>query len=83
MIRFLPGKTYEMSFDYHVDCREVYRVTGRSQASGVPVFSCDLNRPGKCRVTFTVPACTDFYISVVKQGSGRLVIDNFGIKEKS
>ncbi len=81
MLCFVPGKTYEMSFDYRVDCRDVYRVVGRSKTSGVPVFSYDLNRSGKCCVAFTVPACTDFYISVIKQGDGRLVLDNFGIKD--
>lgn len=82
MIRFAPGQTYEIEFDYKVDNRDIYKVVGISPSEKVPVFSYDLNRPGKCRVRFTAPQCTDFYIAVMKQGNGILVIDDFGIKGK-
>ncbi|WP_128134190.1 hypothetical protein [Parabacteroides sp. AM58-2XD] len=82
MIRFVPGQTYEIEFDYKVDARDVYKVVGISPSEKVPVFSYDLNRPGKCRVCFTVPSCTDFYIAIMKQGNGMLIIDDFGIKGK-
>lgn len=82
MIRFVPGETYEVEFDYKVDRRDVYQVVGISPSQAVPVFSYDLNRPGKCRVCFTVPQSDGFYIAVMKQGDGLLVIDDFGIKGK-
>lgn len=82
MIRFAPGQSYEMEFDYKVDHSGVYKVAGISSSEKVPVFFYDLNRPGKCRLSFTVPLCTDFYIVVMKQGNGILVIDDFGIKGK-
>ncbi|MDR2913957.1 MAG: endo-alpha-N-acetylgalactosaminidase family protein [Tannerella sp.] len=80
MIRFAPEQEYEIEFDYKVDTSSAYRVIGKSLSTGEQVFSYDLNRPGKCNIHFTTPACTDFYIAVVKQGNGLLVIDDFGIK---
>lgn len=80
MIRFAPRQKYEMEFDYKVDTRDVYKVVGKSLSTGEEIFSYDLNRPGKCNVCFTTPDCTDFYIAIVKQGNGILVIDDFGIK---
>lgn len=80
MIRFAPGQEYEVEFDYKVDTRDVYKVIGKSLSTGEVLFSYDLNRPGRCNVRFTTPNCTDFYIAVVKEGNGLLVIDDFGIK---
>ncbi len=80
MIRFAPGQEYEVEFDYKVDTKDVYKVVGKSLSTGKEVFSYELNRPGKCNVRFTTPDCTDFYIAVVKEGNGLLVIDDFGIK---
>lgn len=80
MIRFAPEQEYEISFDYKVNPGGVYKVVGKSLASGEKVFSYDLNRSGKCQLRFTTPACNDFYIAVEKQGNGLLVIDNFGIR---
>lgn len=81
-IRFTPGQPYTIDFDYRVDNSGVYKVVGISKELGRSFFSYDLNRAGKCRVDFVVPECTDFYIAVLKQGDGQLVIDNFGIKGK-
>ena len=80
IIRFTPEQEYEVSFDYTVDTSGIYKVVGKSLSTGEKVFSYDLNRPGKCQVRFSTPACNDFYIAVEKQGNGLLVIDNFGIK---
>ncbi|WP_370860653.1 endo-alpha-N-acetylgalactosaminidase family protein [Parabacteroides faecis] len=80
MIRFAPGQEYEVEFDYKVDTKDVYKVVGKSLSTGKEVFSYELNRPGKCNVRFMTPDCTDFYIAVVKEGNGLLVIDDFGIK---
>lgn len=73
---------YTIDFDYRVDNSGVYKVVAISKEPGRSFFSYDLNRAGKCRVDFVVPECTDFYIAVLKQGDGQLVIDDFGIKEK-
>lgn len=80
MIRFAPNRKYEIEFDYKVDNRDVYKVAGKSLSTGEVIFSYDLNRSGKCNVCFTTPDCTDFYIVIVKQGDGLLIIDDFGIK---
>ena len=80
LIRFAPEQEYEISFDYKVDIAGVYKVVGKSLASGEKVFSYDLNRSGKCQFRFTTPVCDDFYIVIEKQGNGLLIIDNFGIK---
>lgn len=79
MIRFAPNQKYEIEFNYKVDTRDVYKVVGKSLSTGEQIFSYDLNRSGKCNVSFTTPNCTDFYIVIVKQGNGILVIDDFGI----
>lgn len=79
MIRLAPEQHYEIEFDYKVDARDVYKVVGKSLSTGEQIFSYDLNRSGKCNVSFTTPNCTDFYIVIVKQGNGILVIDDFGI----
>lgn len=80
MIRFAPKQQYEIDFDYKVDNRDVYKVVGRSLSTGKQIFSYDLNRSGKCHVCFTTPDCTDFYIAIIKQGDGLLIMDDFGIK---
>lgn len=80
VIRFAPEQEYEIGFDYKVDTGGVYKVIGKSLSTGEQVFSYDLNRSGKCNIRFKTPACADFYITVVKQGNGLLVIDDFGIK---
>ena len=80
MIRFAPEQKYEIEFNYKVDRRDVYKVVGKSLSTGEQVFSYELNRSGKCNISFTTPACTDFYIAVVKHGTALLVIDDFGIK---
>lgn len=80
MIRFASRQNYEIEFDYKVDNRDVYKVVGKSLSTGEQIFSYDLNRSGKCNVRFTTPDCTDFYIVIVKQGNGILVIDDFGVK---
>lgn len=82
MICFAPKQNYEIEFNYKVDNRNVYKVVGKSLLTGEQIFSYDLNRTGKCNVCFTTPDCTDFYIVIVKQGNGMLVIDDFGIKGK-
>lgn len=82
MIRFAAKQNYEIEFNYKVDNRDVYKVVGKSLLTGEQIFSYDLNRTGKCNVCFTTPDCTDFYIVIVKQGNGMLVIDDFGIKGK-
>ena len=82
MICFAPKQNYEIEFNYKVDNRDVYKVVGKSLLTGEQIFSYDLNRTGKCNVCFTTPDCTDFYIVIVKQGNGMLVIDDFGIKGK-
>ena len=81
MIRFEPEQEYEVEFDYKVDARDVYRIVGKSLSGGKEIFSCALNRSGKCSVRFKTPACSDFYIVVMKQGNGLLVVDDFGIKK--
>lgn len=80
LIRFAPNQEYEVRFDYKVDTSGVYKVVGRSLSTGEEAFSYDLNRPGTCQVRFTTPDCTDFYIAIVKEGNGLLVIDDFGIQ---
>ena len=80
MIRFAPEQKYVIEFNYKVDRRDVYKVVGKSLSTGEQVFSYELNRSGKCNISFTTPACTDFYIAVVKHGNALLVIDDFGIK---
>lgn len=82
MIRFVPEQEYEVGFDYKVDTGGVYKVIGKSLSTGKQFFSYDLNRSGKCNIRFTTPACSDFYIAVVKQGNGLLVVDDFGVKGK-
>lgn len=83
MIRFAPNQNYNIEFNYKVDRREVYKVAGKSLSTGEEIFSYDLNRSGKCKVRFTTPDCTDFYIVILKQGNGTLVIDDFGISRGS
>ncbi len=83
MIRFEPEQEYEIEFDYKTDVRDVYRVVGKSLSEGKEIFSRALNRSGKCSVRFRTPACSDFYIVVMKQGNGLLVVDDFGIKKVS
>lgn len=80
-VRFEPGQTYEMSFDYLPNNSGVYQVAGKSLSAGETTFVYDLNRPGRCQIRFTTPSCDDFYIVIMKQGNGRLVIDDFGIKK--
>lgn len=82
MIRFMPGQSYAIDFDYKVDTSGVYKVIGKSLSTGEQLFSYDLNRSGKCHIQFTAPACTDFYMAITKKGNGILVIDDFGIKGK-
>lgn len=82
MIRFLPGQRYEIDFAYKVDNSAIYRVTGISKDLKKELFSYDLNRAGNCNLDFVTPECTDFYIAIVKQGDGLLVIDDFGVKGK-
>lgn len=80
MIRFAPKQEYDVGFDYKVDTSNVYKVVGKSLSTSEQVFSYDLNRSGKCNIHFTTPDCTDFYIAVIKQGNGLLVVDDFWIK---
>lgn len=79
MLRFAAGKAYEIEFSYKVDKSGVYKMVGISKSSGEQTFSYDLNRPGRCSIRFVTPECSDFYIVVVKQGDGLLVIDDFGV----
>lgn len=82
LVQFAPQSNYRVEFDYKVKTAGVYKAVVRTRtATGCyqDLTSYDLNRDGRCTLSFTSGASDDTYVVIVKKGDGAIVIDNFGV----
>lgn len=80
LIQFEPNSRYEVTFNYTVDTPAIYKAVVRSKSKNCDITSFELNRDGVCVLKFTTGNNNDWYIAIIKNGSGQLIIDDFGIK---
>lgn len=81
LLNFRPNTAYALEFEYDAPVAGVYRGVVRSAKTGRTLVSEPLDGRGKFSEEFMTDGAEDYYFSVVKEGNGMLVIDDFGVRE--
>lgn len=81
LLNFRPNTAYALEFEYDAPEAGVYRGVVRSAKMGRTLVSKPLDGRGKFSAEFMTDGADDYYFSVVKEGNGMLVIDDFGVRE--
>lgn len=81
LLSFASGTGYAVEFEYDAPVAGVYRGVVRSAKTGRTLVSEPLDGRGRFAAEFVTDAADDHYFSIVKEGNGMLVIDDFGVRE--
>lgn len=81
LLSFAPGTGYAVEFEYDAPEAGVYRGVVRSAKTGRTLVSEPLDGRGRFSAEFMTDGADDYYFSIVKEGNGMLVIDDFGVRE--